>query len=127
MLNSEQSRPWLSIQQAAIDAQVSPGTIRNWCLIYRIGHRVGGRWRINPAALAAMLDPAPEGAKGAQQAVGQTPETAQFIIRACNAHDDLLAALRELTIAAEASGWDVDADNAPILNAARAAIAKAGT
>jgi hypothetical protein len=67
MLNSEQSRPWLSIQQAAIDAQVSPGTIRNWCLIYRIGHRVGGRWRINPAALAAMLDPAPEGAKGAQQ------------------------------------------------------------
>ena len=37
----------------------------------------------------------------------------------------LLAALRELTIAAEASGWDVDADNAPILNAARAAIAKA--
>jgi hypothetical protein len=40
---------------------------------------------------------------------------------------ELLAALRELTIAAEASGWDVDADNAPILNAARAAIAKAGT
>ena len=37
----------------------------------------------------------------------------------------LLASLRELTIAAEASGWDVDADNAPILNAARAAIAKA--
>ncbi len=38
---------------------------------------------------------------------------------------ELLAALRELTIAAEASGWDVDADNAPILNAARDAIARA--
>jgi hypothetical protein len=38
---------------------------------------------------------------------------------------ELLDALRELTIAAEAAGWDVDAANAPILNAARAAIAKA--
>jgi len=38
---------------------------------------------------------------------------------------DLLDALRELTIAAEAAGWDVDAANAPILNAARAALAKA--
>jgi hypothetical protein len=37
----------------------------------------------------------------------------------------MLDALRELTIAAEAAGWDIDADNAPILAAARAAIAKA--
>lgn len=38
---------------------------------------------------------------------------------------DMLAALRELTIAAEGAGWDVDQCNSPILNAARAAIAKA--
>jgi hypothetical protein len=38
---------------------------------------------------------------------------------------ELLDALRELTIAAEAAGWDVDTANAPILNAARAALAKA--
>jgi hypothetical protein len=37
----------------------------------------------------------------------------------------MLDALRELTIAAEAAGWDIDADNAPILAAARAAIARA--
>lgn len=36
----------------------------------------------------------------------------------------MLAALKEITIAAEADGWDVD-DNEPILNAARAAIAAA--
>jgi len=38
---------------------------------------------------------------------------------------ELLDALRELTIAAEAAGWDVDAANAPILNAARTALANA--
>jgi hypothetical protein len=38
---------------------------------------------------------------------------------------DMLEALRELVIAAEAAGWDLDDLNAPILNAARAAIAKA--
>lgn len=38
---------------------------------------------------------------------------------------EMLAALRELTIAAEGAGWDVDPCNAAILGAARAAIAKA--
>lgn len=42
-----------------------------------------------------------------------------------SAAQELLDALRELTIAAEAAGWDVDANNAPILNAARAALVKA--
>jgi hypothetical protein len=42
-----------------------------------------------------------------------------------SATQELLDALRELTIAAEAAGWDVDTANAPILNAARAALAKA--
>jgi len=42
-----------------------------------------------------------------------------------SATQELLDALRELTIAAEAAGWDVDAANAPILNAARTALANA--
>jgi hypothetical protein len=33
-----------------------------------------------------------------------------------------MSALRELIAAAEAAGWDTDAQNAPILNAARAAL-----
>jgi len=37
----------------------------------------------------------------------------------------MAASLRELIIAAEAAGWDTDAQNAPILNAARAAYAEA--
>lgn len=38
---------------------------------------------------------------------------------------EMLAALRELTIAAEAAGWDTCRYNAPILDAARDAIARA--
>lgn len=45
--------------------------------------------------------------------------------RVRDAAPDMLSALRELTIAAEGAGWDVDQCNLPILNAARAAIAKA--
>ena len=36
----------------------------------------------------------------------------------------MIDALRELVIAAEAAGWDLDDLNAPILHAARAALAK---
>lgn len=38
---------------------------------------------------------------------------------------NLYSALRALTEAAEAAGWDVDADNAPILDVARGALADA--
>ena len=37
---------------------------------------------------------------------------------------NLIDAMREIIIAAEAAGWDVG-DNAPILDAARAALAEA--
>jgi len=58
--------------------------------------------------------------------VGRKPKAEkQANARLIAAAPDLLDALRELTIAAEAAGWDVDADNAPILKAARAALAKA--
>lgn len=39
--------------------------------------------------------------------------------------DTDLDAFRELVIAAEAYGWDIDPDNAPVLNAAREALANA--
>ncbi len=55
------------------------------------------------------------------EADGETEANAALIA----ATPDMQAALRDLVIAAEAAGWDVDRDNAPILNAARAALAKA--
>ena len=52
-------------------------------------------------------------------------EAAEANARLIAAAPDLLEALRELTIAAEAAGWDQDRQNLPSLNIARAAISKA--
>lgn len=57
---------------------------------------------------------------------GASPEELWANSALIAAAPEMLSALRELTIAAEAAGWDVDKENKPILNAARAAIAKAG-
>jgi hypothetical protein len=53
-------RAFWSISQARTEAQVSDETLRNWCRRYGIGRKIGGRYRINPSALRAMLDPAPD-------------------------------------------------------------------
>jgi hypothetical protein len=58
----------LPIPAAAVEAGVSEETMRNWCRKYKIGHKVAGRFRVNIPKLRAMLNPAPDGAEGEQQA-----------------------------------------------------------
>jgi hypothetical protein len=33
-----------------------PSTIRRWCLRYKIGRRVGGRWLVDRAKLLALIE-----------------------------------------------------------------------
>lgn len=51
------------------------------------------------------------------------PPVAKGVVRT-DLEANLARALLDITIAAEGAGWDVDKDNAPILNAARDAIAE---
>ena len=41
--------------EAAGRSYVCEQTIRNWCVRHRIGDKVGGRWRVDPAALDRLL------------------------------------------------------------------------
>jgi hypothetical protein len=41
--------------EAAGRSHVCEQTIRNWCVRHRIGAKVGGRWRVDPAALDRLL------------------------------------------------------------------------
>ena len=47
---------FISTTKAAAEADVVPVTVTRWCLRYDIGHKVGGRWRVNPESLRAMLE-----------------------------------------------------------------------
>jgi hypothetical protein len=47
--------PWISVPIAAEKAEVTPSTIIAWCQRYGIGRKVGGRWRVDREALAALL------------------------------------------------------------------------
>ena len=46
---------WLSLAEAAAEAQVNYKTMRRWAERYCLGRRVGGRWRISTDALANHL------------------------------------------------------------------------
>lgn len=46
---------WLPVPIAAEKAEVTPSTIVAWCQRYGIGRKVGGRWRVDRDALAALL------------------------------------------------------------------------
>jgi hypothetical protein len=45
-----------SIAEAAEIAGRSPRTLRQWCLLYDIGRRIGGQWAVSKVALAMWLD-----------------------------------------------------------------------
>ena len=50
------ARPWLTPNQAAIEADVTPATVRRWCAARPgLARRVMGRWRVDPDALARLL------------------------------------------------------------------------
>ncbi len=46
---------WISVPVAAQRAEVTSSTIILWCHRYGIGRKVGGRYRIDPDALAKLL------------------------------------------------------------------------
>jgi len=48
-------KSWLSLAEAAAEAQVNYKTMRRWVERYHLGRRVGGRWRISVDALANFL------------------------------------------------------------------------
>jgi hypothetical protein len=50
-------REGMTLAEAAGVAGKSPGTIRNWCVQYDLGRRVGGgTWIVSKVALAMFLD-----------------------------------------------------------------------
>jgi hypothetical protein len=46
----------LSIEDAAHIAGRSMRTIREWCMRFDIGRRIGGRWAVSKVALSMLLD-----------------------------------------------------------------------
>ena len=93
-----------------------------------------GPWKVGTKGQRAQ--PYVEGADGSPVAScgGNAPGRGSYEIetlrrRKANARliaaaPTMIDALRDLVIAAEAAGWDTDVLNAPILDAARAALAK---
>ena len=79
-----------------------------------------GRYRAPTIEVAVMLD---DGRAQTLATVCQI-SAGQANARLISAAPDLLAALRDLTVDAEAAGWDAP-EYSDVLNAARAAIAKA--
>lgn len=49
------TKPWVSVPIAAEKAEVTPSTIVAWCRRYGIGRKIGGRYRVDCDALAALL------------------------------------------------------------------------
>jgi hypothetical protein len=45
-----------SIAEAAEIAGRSPRTLRQWCLLYDIGRRIGGQWAVSIVGLTMLLD-----------------------------------------------------------------------
>lgn len=48
-------RHWITTQEAARRADTSLRSMTDWCERYRLGRKVGGRWRINPDTLADFI------------------------------------------------------------------------
>ena len=46
----------LAVSEAAIWAGRSKRTIRDWCLLYDLGRRIGGQWAVSKVALSMWLE-----------------------------------------------------------------------
>ena len=55
-MKKENKKTYLTPLEAAAQVGVTKTTIYTWCSLYDIGFKVGGRWRVDPGRLAAMLD-----------------------------------------------------------------------
>jgi excisionase family DNA binding protein len=63
-------KPLLLCPEVAQTLNVTTATVQKWCRDHRIGHRVGGRWRVSSQAvdLIAHGTPLPEVASRVQAA-----------------------------------------------------------
>ena len=81
-------------------------------------------WHLTDAYTDKPFEPLIASARGdgisSDIIAGASPDNAAFIVRACNAHDDLVAALEEIVSLAE---WERK-DHEAIASTARAALAK---
>jgi hypothetical protein len=50
------AREAITLQTAAKIACVSTSTMTRWCVVYGIGRKIGGVWRVSRVALQMMLD-----------------------------------------------------------------------
>ena len=48
-------RKWMTPDEAARLAETTARTMTDWCERYRLGRKIGGRWRISPDLLAVFL------------------------------------------------------------------------
>jgi len=52
-------KPFITPSEAAVAASVTPRCVTLWCRkVPGLGHRVVGRWRVDPVALERLLTPA---------------------------------------------------------------------
>ena len=58
---------WIGSREASRRADVNLRTMVDWAGRYNLGRKIGGRWRIDPEALAGLLqgNPAPSIGGGA--------------------------------------------------------------
>lgn len=85
-----------------------------------------GPWRVDPKAITRVVAGANDtvAVTGCQSdLIDEWPPNAEFIVRACNAHDEMLAALQELLECADAEC--VSGSSHEPIERARAVIAKA--
>jgi hypothetical protein len=61
IIPEDTKRPWLTAGEAARRADVTPECIGQWVRRYGVGHKVVGRLRIDPEALARLLAGEPIG------------------------------------------------------------------
>ena len=57
VLSPYDKREAMTVSAAAKLANLSTGTIRNWCELHEIGRRIaGGNWKVSRVALQMLLD-----------------------------------------------------------------------
>ena len=54
-MTTNNERKWMTPDEAARLAETTARTMTGWCERYRLGRKIGGRWRISPDLLAAFL------------------------------------------------------------------------
>ena len=54
-MGDEELGDFMTAGEASLLARVCSATIHKWCVKYRLGHKVGGRWRVDRNNLDRFL------------------------------------------------------------------------